>query len=451
MNKKYHVQGMTCTSCEVLIERNLKKLPGLEKVNVSQAKGEVEIESSRDIPLEELQQAIAEKGYVLSAALPESQQSHQHQQSAKDRWAEIGAVAVILFSLYFILKQFNIVPDLGVTDTMSYGFIFVIGLVAATSTCLAVAGGLLLGIAQKYNEKYPHLRGIQKFRPHIYFNIGRIVSYTLLGALVGLLGSVFTFSPRITGIITIVASVLMILMGLQLLHIFPWLNTLHIKMPKFIAHKVYTQSEQNTGGISSFFFGAATFFLPCGFTQALQLYVLGKGDPLVGALTMLAFSIGTLPSLVGVGLFSSFAKGNAQRYFMTFSAVLIIVLGIFNLPNGFALTGMAVANVPDSGNVAVPLTGETQVVEMRVVGLEYYPANFKVQQGIPVEWRVDGSKAQGCAQVLILPDLGIREYLPRQGIKTITFTPTEAGFLRFSCTMGMTTSGAGFEVVESIP
>lgn len=446
------VQGMTCSSCEVLIERNLKTIPGVEKVKVSRSKEQAEVECTDDIQLAQLQEAVKEKGYTLS--LPEkSSNSVKSSFILKDkgRYSEISAVAVLLIGAYFLLTQFDLLPqNFGVTDNMSYGFIFVIGLVAATSTCLAVAGGLLLAVAAKFNERNPHLTGWQKFKPHLYFNVGRIASYTLLGGAIGALGSVLTLSSSVTGIITIIVSFLMIVMGLQMLGIFPWLNKFQIKMPKFIAHRIYDASTQESSGkTSSFLFGAATFFLPCGFTQALQLYVLGKGSFVVGALTMLAFSLGTLPALASVGAFSSFAKGNLKRYFMTFSAVLVIVLGIFNLTPGFNLVGATVAlpSVEDStGNDPVTVVGDKQIIDLKVDGLDYFPDKFTLKKGIPVEWNIDGRDAQGCAGIISVPKLGITERLPKDSIKTITFTPEQAGKITFTCGMGMAGPGT-FEVV----
>jgi len=435
------VSGMKCSSCEVLIERKLQEVPGVKKVKVSRAREKAQIECREDIKVEDLQKALEGDGYTLST----------QQLTKKRRYAEIGAVFLFIIGAYLLLKQFDILPQgLGISDSMSYGFIFMIGLVAATSTCLAVAGGLLLAVAGKFNERHPNLTGWQKFQPHISFNIGRIVSYTLFGGLIGMLGSVLTISPKATGLITVGASLLMILMGLQMLQIFPGLDRIQLKMPKFIAHKIYAaghDKEQKSSRITSFFFGGLTFFLPCGFTQALQLYVLGTGDFLTGALTMLAFSLGTLPALAGIGAFSSFAKGRTQKHFMTFSAVLVIILGLVNVPNGLALTG-ATASVSDAGDMAKIIDGK-QIVEMKIVGLDYYPSNFKVLQGVPVEWRVDGSKAEGCAQVISIPSLNKVEFVPPSGIKTIEFVPEKAGKISFSCTMGMTTYGAGFEVVSN--
>ncbi|MDP3698964.1 MAG: sulfite exporter TauE/SafE family protein [Nanoarchaeota archaeon] len=450
MKKTFKVKGMTCTSCEVLIERKLKHVSGVKTVKVSRAKEQAEVECSENVQLEQLQEAVKDKGYTLYASNDpiENQPKNSFILKDKERYSEIGAVLVVLFAAYFLLTQFNLLPkNFGVTDNMSYGFIFVIGLVAATSTCLAVAGGLLLAVSNKFNENNPDLHGWQKFKPHLYFNVGRISSYTLLGGAIGALGSILTLSSSITGIITIIASLLMIVMGLQLLGIFPWLNKIQIKMPKFIAHKVYDASNQNASKNSLFLFGAATFLLPCGFTQALQLYVLGTGSFTVGALTMLAFSLGTLPSLAGIGAFSSFAKGNAKKYFMTFSAVLVIVLGIFNLTPGFNLVGASVAlPVAHDNTVPVPAVGERQIINMEVRGLDYYPDQFTIKKGIPVEWRVDGRNAQGCAGIISVPQLKITERLPRDSIKTIEFTPQKEGKIKFTCGMGMAGPGT-FEVV----
>ena len=475
-----HVQGMTCASCEVLIERKLRNVPGVHHVNVSRSTEEAKIQCEDNVTIGDLQAVIQEKGYTLS----EQQEGAGKQSSQsliapfidmnKKRFAEIGAVFLLIAGLYLILKQVNLLPSsFSITETMGYGFVFIIGLVAATSTCLAVAGGLLLAVANKYNEKYPNLTGWQRFKPHISFNVGRVISYTVLGGAIGALGSALTISSKVTGIIMIAAAALMVLIGLQLLHIFPWLNKFHVKLPKSIAHKLYDASHASSepSQKASFLFGASTFFLPCGFTQALQLYVLSKGDIVTGALTMLAFSLGTLPSLAAIGAFSSFTKGAIHRHFITFTAVLVIILGIINIPYGVALTGLTSTNInlrsisPYSTGVTdvdnsnsqgyqppdpnVKMIDGKQVVDMSVMGIEYYPYQFTVVEGIPVEWRIDGRQAQGCAQVITAPSIGVTEFLPKNSIKTVTFTPQKPGTIPFSCTMGMTTPGAAFIVVPN--
>ena len=463
-----HVQGMHCAACEVLIERKLKKMKGVEGVKADHVTSQAEIMCSRQPKLEELNRAVSEHGYTVTYLHQGGRNDRsgiKYSQSevptavgteSKGNYAEIGAVLLVVLGAYLILKQFNLIPQgLGLDSQMSYGFVFLIGLVAAVSSCLAVTGGLLLAVAAKYNERHPDLTGFQKFKPTLYFNIGRVVGYTVLGALVGAMGSFLTLSPGVNGAVMVAASLVMIILGFQLLHVFPRLKRFQPRMPKRLAHKIHDLSGHDSK-TAPFVLGALTFFLPCGFTQALQLYVLSSGDALRGGLTMLFFSLGTLPALMSLSALSSYAKGSFQRYFMKAAGVVVILLGLFNIKSGLALSGTKIDVAswflrPDTQEVTkdpnVEMVNGVQVVNMKVSGLEYYPYRFTVQKGMPVEWRIDGSGAQGCAQVIIAPKLKITEYLTK-GVKTIRFTPTQVGEIPFSCSMGMTTPGAKFVVVD---
>ena len=145
----------------------------------------------------------------------------QTENTARD-YIEIGAAFVIIVGLLFALGEFDLLPrTIGLSDTMSYGLVFIIGLVASVSSCIAVTGGLLVAVAAKYNEATDNLSPAQRLKPHVYFNAGRILSYTLLGGAIGALGSALTLSPQVDGLLTIVASVVMILLGLQMLRLLP--------------------------------------------------------------------------------------------------------------------------------------------------------------------------------------------------------------------------------------
>lgn len=455
---KFKIHGMHCASCEVLIERKFKKILGIEKVSVNHATGKAELLCSQEPNVRELQNVITKDGYTVSLWHDRDTDAEAPHKNTKKDYFQIGAIFLIVVAVYLILKQFDLIPALGISDNMSYGFVFLIGVVAAMSTCLAVTGGLLLAVAAKYNERFPYLTGVQKLKPHFYFNIGRIVSYTVLGGVVGALGSVLTFSPKATGFMTIAVSLVMVILGFQLLHLFPWMRRFQPKMPKFLAHKIHDLSGKDSKS-APFMLGASTFFLPCGFTQALQLYVLAKGDPVTGALTMLAFSLGTLPALMSLSAISSFAKGAFQKYFLKFAGVAVVMLGFFNINNGIALTGssFSLASVLQaSGNntnqqeeLSAEIINGKQIIDMQVVGLDYSPHQFTVAQNIPVEWRIDGSRAEGCAQVISVPKLGIVKYLSPNAPTVIAFTPQEIGTIGFSCTMGMTTRGSSFKVVPN--
>ena len=456
---KLKIDGMHCASCEVLIERKFKKVSGVEKVSVNYASGKAEIICSSYPNLHELNNLVKSDGYQVFLLQDKNDltQNINHKNTWKD-YSQMGGIFLVIISSYYLLKEFDFIPSISISEGMSYGVVFLVGLLAATSTCIAVVGGLLLAVSEKFSEMNPQMTGLQKFRPHIYFNIGRILGYTVLGGLVGGLGSFITLSPQVNGYLMIVVSLVMLLLGFQLLHLFPRLQRFSPKMPKFISHKIHDLSIKENKG-APLMLGALTFFLPCGFTQSLQLYVLATGDWKIGGLTMLVFSLGTLPALLSLSVITSFAKGIFQKNFLKFAGVLVVMLAVFNLNNGLTLTGLNFnlvsafsfnKNVDDQEVLAIPIVNGKQIVDMQVIGLNYTPYRFSVQQGIPVEWRIDGSQAQGCAQVVTVPKLGTVKYLSPTSPTIINFIPQELGSIPFSCSMGMTTRGSEFIVVPNL-
>jgi uncharacterized protein len=368
---------------------------------------------------------------------------------------EIGAAFAVLFGAFLVLKQLDILPRFALTDSVNYGLVFLIGLTASVSTCIAVTGGLLVAVAAKYNETV-RATGAQKLKPHIYFNLGRIISYTALGAAIGTLGSALALPAEINGLLMLAASAAMIVLGLQMLRLIPSFGVLRSLLPQSVRSRLQEFSERNAHG-GAFLLGASTFFLPCGFTQALQLYVLAKGDAYAGALTMLIFSLGTLPALFSLSAISSFARGNFQRYFLKLAGVAVVLLGLINIEYGLALTGwgsspVSIAELTRSKIKAseerVQIMGGKQVAEMKIVGLSYEPNHFTVAQGTPVVWRINAEEAEGCGRILIVPKLRIRTYLQPQATNVITFTPDQPGEIEFNCGMGMMTPNSKFTVVS---
>lgn len=462
--KKLEVQieGMTCGSCEILIERKFKKIPGVKSVNVSQLQGKAVLYCDQRPSAQELQEAIAADGYkvvVDGRAVQPGTVLHNPRNTFKD-YCEMSAMVLVIFGLYLILKQFNVLGSgFGVTENMSLWFVLLIGLVAGASSCVAVTGGVLLSVAAKYNQNVAATTAWKKFKPHLYFNAGRIISYTVLGGVLGLIGSAFSISPAITGGVSLIASVFMILMGLNILNLFPGLGKLLPKPPKFLSNKIL-DLEGKTGKWVPFVMGALTFFLPCGFTQSLQILVLSKGSWIQGALIMFLFALGTLPALLSLSAVSSFAKGWFQRYFLKFSGVLVLIIGMSNIGNSFALLGVngsglaslfqktGTADVAQASDGTLPvIENGKQIVNMKVEGYTYAPNRFRVVQGIPVEWRIDGKRAEGCGRVITMPSMGITEFMPPDAVKTITFTPNDPGEYAFNCTMGMMTPNSAFVVV----
>ena len=458
--KKFNLQihGMTCQNCEVLIERKFKQVPGVVRARANLRTGKAEIIATEVPRLKDFQHALQDEPQytVTSAGAATPKNSLTTQATPRQNHAETGAIALLVFGLYFFLSQAGVLKgafSLGVSDSMSYSYVFLIGLVAALSTCMAVTGGLLLTVSAKYAQLYPNLSTTEKAKPHIYFNIGRVLSYTILGGVAGTIGSAFAFSPKATGYLSLAASLFMVLMALNMLKVpgATWLNIL--RMPKFISHRVHDLSGR-PGKSAPFLLGAVTFFLPCGFTQALQIYALSTGSFTRGAATMFAFALGTLPALGALGAVSSFAKGGFARVFPKFVGTFVLILGTLNINNGLALAGSNFslagifrgqpANIASRNALAagindpnVIIDGKTQVVRMTVDGFRYVPNHFTIYEGLPVRWLVYGKNTYGCASVLTVPRYGIVKFI-QQGVENeITFVPTEVGELRFTCSMGM--------------
>ncbi|MFA4937130.1 MAG: sulfite exporter TauE/SafE family protein [Patescibacteria group bacterium] len=438
--RKYNVEGMHCASCEVIIERAVRKLPGVSNVKANQA-GWVKIWSDNEPNLTVVNGHIGIHGYrILSGT-----------RTDKVSFKRIGGVILMIAAVYVLFRRFNLAPNLVNGEELSLSVVFVMGLVAAISSCIAVTGGLLVAVSTAYTQAHPEATSRQKFRPHIFFNLGRIVSYTLLGAAVGALGSVLALSSMGSGIVTLAASLTMILLGLRLLNIFPWFSRFTIQPPKFIAHRLH-DSAGNTRAWAPFLMGAGTFFLPCGFTQALQLYVLTRGDASIGAVTMFVFSLGTLPALMSLGAITSFIKGRWQKVVATVAGAAVVALGLININYGANLTGLSTELIQARENVMnvasrqvvevqdpnVTVVDGVQVVKMNVVARGYSPNHFTIHAGLPVRWEITGVNTYGCQSIIELPDFNIIQSV-KQGLNVVEFTPRGTGQYIFRCPMGMYT------------
>lgn len=450
------IHGMTCTSCEVLIERKFKELPGVRHVKVNHASGKCRIysEPNTTLRISELQKPIEEHGYRIGLWHAQNDNALSGSPSPQQRTTlgELGVIFLLIFAVYTLLKTFGVFSfSQNLESSFSFGAVFVIGLVAATSTCIAVVGGLILSLSGKMQEINPDATTWQKFRVHLLFNIGRLISYFVLGGIIGMIGKAITPSPRFTGILTIAIAIIMILLGIDILNLVRTKRFIP-RMPKFISHKLHAMVESKNPA-TPFLLGVLTFFLPCGFTQSMQLYALTTGSFWQGAMTMLVFALGTLPALLGIGMMSSFTRGNIARYFLKFSGALVLVLGFYNFNNGLSLAGVSTSNIFNretttaaSQNTAAEIVNGKQIARMAVQGLDYLPDTITVRKDMPVEWRIDGSRAQGCAGVITIPKLGMKKFLTPDVETVVTFTPTEKGTLPFTCSMGM--AGGKFIVTD---
>lgn len=443
---KVAIDGMTCRDCEKLLRQKFKLVHGVKRASVHADRGTANIYfTPGERPLwEDLQAAVESAGYQLRRL---DEQPSVIEPPHK-KWMEIGACLLIIFALYQLFQAFDLVslaPSIAGAST--FGGILLIGLVAGTSSCLAVTGGLLLSVAAKYNETHHSETKWQKFKPLLSFNIGRIASYFLLGGIVGLIGTSITLTPRMTGYMSVVVALVMVYLALSILKIIPK-GSFPIRPPKAFSHWIANLSESKHPA-APFALGALTFFLPCGFTQSLQLAALASGSFVTGALTMGIFSLGTLPALIGISAISSAAQGSFSRLFLRFSGVLVFALALFNLNSGLLLTGVdaagIIANIGGSTpvyagndpNVTQTSDGQ-QIINMNIRGYGYEPRTVTIEAGKPTWiYAQADSDIGGCTGILTAPTYNLTHILqPGQLNKIGPIQNPDRDFI-LTCSMGM--------------
>src|SRR3989344_3812590 len=439
MNKKtYDIKGMHCRSCEILVEDNItSKVDGVKKVDVNYRKGIVKVYyNQQTISDGQIRKVIEDSGYSMGVGLRESFLS-------KDSmiYIELFFAGGVLLLIYFLMKIFGVFNlSYGFGDSPGLIIVFLIGLTAGISTCMALVGGIVLGISARHADLHPEATPVQKFRPHLFFNAGRITSFVFLGGIIGLVGSAFRFSSSVLGILIVVVGVVMLFLGLKLIEVFPRLDG-SFTLPKSISRLFGINREtKEYRHRDSFLSGVATFFLPCGFTQAMQLYAVSTGSFTRGALIMGLFALGTMPGLLSIGGLTSVVKGWFKSYFFKFAGLIVIILGLLNISYGYNLTGIVLGfpSIQNEEKISGIFEDGKQVVKITQYGNGYSPNKVTVKVGVPVKLLVNATNLYSCSASFVIPKFNIFTSL-QDGINVIEFTPTNIGPIKFSCSMGMYT------------
>lgn len=441
----FRIKGMTCVNCENKIERKLKNTIGIANAIVSYGKETalVTYDPGR-ISVLEIAAVIKELGY--ESAISAKQSSAPVLEDKGFKGVQIVGVFVILIALYLIISRFggfsvfNYFPQ--AAEGMGYGMLFVIGLLTSTH-CIAMCGGINLSQCVPYQAQQSEKRRLSGLTPSIMYNSGRVLSYTVIGGLVGMLGSVVSFSAAGKGLVAVIAGVFMVIMGLNMLNIFPWLRRFNPRMPKIFAAKINEQKKSSR----PFYIGLLNGLMPCGPLQAMQLYALSTGDPFKGALSMFLFSLGTVPLMFGLGALSTMLTKKYTARMMTISAALVVMLGVFMLSNGVALAGYTMPFSSGFGSQGPSSSSSLQGARAEVIdGVQVVTTSLEsgryepivVQAGIPVQWNIqaEAGDINGCNNRIIIPEYKLEKPL-QPGDNIIEFTPDKTGIVAYSCWMGM--------------
>lgn len=443
MKKKtvLRISGMTCPHCEKRVMNAIKRIKGIEYVSASFPKKCAEVTYDPEKTSEkDIKDAVEREGYKVVG---------MGGGAKRQPVGKVLPIFLIVLAIYFIAKHtigfdfVNLIPR--IDSTVSLIALFMTG--ALTSVhCIAMCGGINL------SQSVGNAEDNGKFRRPLLYNLGRVISYTAVGGIVGGIGSALFVSQAVKGVIMLAAAIFMILMGLSMLGWLPW--WLVPRLPKALS-KNANRAKKGRGPL---IVGLLNGLLPCGPLQAMQLYALSTGSVITGALSMFLFSLGTVPLMLGAGMVFSTLKGKFTRGVTRVSAVLVVLIAVVMVFNAGGLFGwniggetafagspptqaegaVSAGNISNTagGYIVANIQNGVQVVEAKLAPSKY--PSIMVQKEIPVRFNIqaDDASLNGCNETVEFPKFNIERKL-EAGDNIIEFTPGETGTITYTCWMGM--------------
>lgn len=447
------IVGMTCASCEDTVSRALNSLPGVASVSVSAHAGVVRL-SGESLPSDSaVSGALVDTPYRLGT----------RPWVARERavWRDLALGGAVVAALFLVISAWN--PGARIEGTaagLTWATALVIlglGLAASVSTCMALVGGLVMSLSASVGASSTRKADIASRQAA--FNVGRVVAFGLLGALAGAIGQAFALRGVALAVAMIVVALATGILGIRLTEVSPRIGAWQITLPHAWATwarrspATDSASPRLLGGLRAPHaraagLGAATFFLPCGFTQVVQLLALASGSPLTGGVTMALFALGTAPGLFAAGMAASSAREAKARRPLRVIGVVVIGFAFVTGLGGITGTGLfspTTAIVATERTVNVVDVEGKQVVTTEIGLRGYFPADAVVYVDEPVTWVLD-PVGVGCASLVDADSLGLGRLNAISEKVLSDFTPTKTGTYQYRCAMGMYTGS--FTVIE---
>jgi sulfite exporter TauE/SafE len=399
--------------------------------------------------------------------------------------APIDPVILVLLGIVFIAVAIGLAVVQGNPGTLEFAkdsatmsqimVAFVTGLTTGGLSCLAVQGGLLAGtLAHQIEEDYtqqavqrkPNKKNKAQMQtpvrsntalPILLFLGAKIVAYTLLGALLGLLGSYLSLSPATRAIMMIAIGIFMVGNALRMFNVHPIFRYFSFEPPKFIRRYI-RRTAQGADTMTPLFLGFLTVFIPCGITQAMMAAALGTGSALMGAALMFAFTLGTSPIFFLIAYLTTELGSRMEKYFMRFVAAVVLVLGLVTVNGGLNILGSplsfqnmsrglipsAEASASKTGD-AVPVAVDGELI-LQVENDGYFPQTLKAPAARDVTLNLVTNKTYSCSRDFVIPALNFYQLLPDTGTVQVSIPAQAKGSkLYFTCSMGMYTGQIVFE------
>lgn len=331
--------------------------------------------------------------------------------------------------------------------------IFLTGLTTGGLSCLAIQGGLLASVISPTEQKIKSkLQSQDQLLPIFAFLVSKLAAYTILGGLLGYLGTFISLSPVTRGWFQIAIAVYLLGVALSMLEVHPIFRYFIITPPKFLSRLIKDQSKSKSI-FAPALLGAMTVFIPCAVTQATEAIALATANPLYGAAIMAAFILGTTPTFFALGFIFTKAGTIFQSWFSRVAGTLLIIMAISTFNGGLGLMGSIYtlqnfyeaaklsfgSPAPRIAGATADISGDLQEVTINVKSSGYTPQNITLKKGVKTKVVLKTNKTGGCARAFTIPSLRLSKILPETGTETVEFTPTKTGPIVFACSMGMYT------------
>lgn len=340
--------------------------------------------------------------------------------------------------------------------------IFLTGLTTGGISCAAVQGGLLASIIanQKKHELDQRPKQVNTidqldWLPVTMFLSSKLLSHTILGLLLGGIGSVFIISQGLQLTLQIFTALFMFATAMNFLDVHPIFRHLAFQAPKFLRHLIKNQSHsQNL--FAPVILGFFSVFIPCGVTQSMEVLAMSSGSAWQGGLIMFSFVLGTAPIFALLGIATAKMTEWWQEIFNKTAAAILIALAIYSF-NGVLIvldSPVTINKITDriswffsderftqkqAENQVAKQVGEVQKITINIKNNGYTPKYFKVKNDVPVELTLASGNVYSCAQAFVFREFDINTMVKSNSNQTFTFTPKEKGKFTFSCSMGMYT------------
>lgn len=334
-------------------------------------------------------------------------------------------------------------------------FIFFTGLTTGGLSCLAVQGGLLASvIANQKDQEREDLETAEdrsRFRlgsfdaldwmPVAMFLSSKLVAHTILGFLLGVLGSAITLSVEMRLVFQAFTGLFMFATAMNLLDVHPIFRFVAFQPPRFI-QRLVRNSSKSKALFAPAVLGFMTIFIPCGVTQAMEVLAINTGNPIMGAAIMFAFVLGTMPLFAILGVATAKLSEGWYQLFTKVASLVLIGMALYSI-NGVLVvldspfTYQNIMNRPASDAQQIQRRNGVQDVTIQVENYGYSPDYIQVQAGVPVRFTLESDDTYSCALDFVFREFGIRTFLESTDSQSFTFTPEQRGSYTFACSMGM--------------